>query len=165
MWADIPSDAILCTLDLEDLLDDIRNDDDCANLMNLDTFRAGAKTSIVASALREKNIVLNMATARALGKIAKAFRMAEINVTLNHLQNFVSRIIDGWSIEKSEAIDMHTMSSLAATFAMSMGSHTAGYNIQDIMRAFISGVNEGTRCMAHWSKSRSGSRRQRFRAM
>lgn len=108
--------------------------------------------------------MLNTASARAMGKIAKAFGMAQSNVSLQHLREFVARVMDGWTILKADSIDVHTLSSLASTFATVLGSHHAGYTVQDVMGAFIDGVDDGTRCIEYWSKSRSGSRRQRFRA-
>lgn len=107
--------------------------------------------------------MLNSTTARALGKIARIFGLNGSSITLEHLQDFVARLMDGWTITKPEAIDMHTMSSFAATFATAMGSHAGGYTLQQVMGAFIEGVDHGTHCIAHWSKSGSGSRRQRFR--
>lgn len=141
----------------------LNNDPDCRRLLNFDAFRAGARTKHIAAALRERNALLNNATARALGKIAKLFGMGKSNVTLDHIADLVSRLIDGWSITKSDFIDIQTMSTLAATFATTLGSHASGYTLQDVMGAFMEGVDHGTVCMDYWSKSRSGSSRQRFR--
>lgn len=113
--------------------------------------------------MRERNTQLNTVTARALGKIAKLFGMGKSNVTLDHIADLVSRLIDGWSITKSDFIDIQTMSSLAATFATTFGNHAGGFTLQAVMGAFMEGVNHGTVCMEYWSKGRSGSRRQRFR--
>lgn len=164
IWSDIASDAILQTLDLQTLIASLNNDADCHALLNFDVFEPGTATSQIAAALREKRITLNTTTARALGTTAKAFGLAAYNVTLEHLHDFVARVVDGWTIEKADSMDTHTMSSLAAAFATALGPHTAGFTLQDVMGAFIGGIDDGTRCIAHWSRSRSGSRRQRFRA-
>lgn len=164
IWSDIPgADAVLHTLDLEEFIDQLNDDEECQTLLNFEVFKHGTKTTTIASALREKNTTLNTTTARALGKAAKAFGLARSTITLDHLQDFIARLIDGWTIIKPDTMDIHTMSSLAATFATALGSHNAGYTLQDIMGAFVRGVEDGERCIAHWSKSRSGSRRRRFR--
>jgi hypothetical protein len=163
VWGDISSDAVLHTSNLEDLINDLNNDEESRNLLSFDVFEPGTKTSIIASVLREKNIMLNTMTARAFGKIARTFGMAQSNMSLGHLQDFIARLMDGWTIVKADTIDTHTISSLAVTFATAMGPHAAGYSLQDVMGAFIEGVESGTCCIAHWSRSRSGSRRQRFR--
>ncbi|UPX13729.1 uncharacterized protein EKO05_0004228 [Ascochyta rabiei] len=164
IWSDIPEDAVLHTLEVDKLIEDLNNDAECRELLHFVVFEAGVKTNAIAAILRERNKTLNTATARALGKIARAFGMGQSNMTLRHLQDFVARILDGWTILRPDVIDMHTMSSLSATFATTLGSHDAGHTLQDVMGAFIRGVDDGVRCIAHWSRSRSGSRRQRFRA-
>ncbi|KAF3046256.1 hypothetical protein E8E11_008418 [Didymella keratinophila] len=163
VWAEIPDHAVLCTVDLEGLIRELDNDVDCNDLLNFDVFKPDTKTNTIAGALREKNVMLNTSSARALGKTAKMFGMDQHNVTLDHLQDFVARLVDGWTITKPEMIDVHTMSSLASTFATALSPHSGGYGLQQVMGAFIEGVDQGTRCIAHWSRSRSGSRRQRFR--
>ena len=163
IWGDIPSDAVLHTLNLDDLINNLNNDEESRNLLSFDVFEPGTKTNVIASVLREKNIMLNTMTARALGKIARTFGMAQSNIGLGHLQNFIARLTDGWTIIKADAIDVHTMSSFAVAFATAMGPHATGYNLQDVMGAFIEGVENGTCCIAHWSRSRSSSRHQRFR--
>lgn len=136
---------------------------DCCDLLSFDVFKPDTKTSKIAGNLRERNVMLNTTTARALGKTANMFGMNQDNITLEHLQDFVARLMDGWTVTKPDRIDMHTMSTLAATFAMSLRSPAGGYTLQEIMGAFIEGVDQGTQCIAHWSRSRSGSRRQRSR--
>jgi hypothetical protein len=163
VWSDISSDAVLQVLDLEDLIRALNEDENCHDLLSFDVFKPGAKTNDIAGALREKNAVLNGTTARALGKIAKGFGLNVNDVTLEHIQDFVARMMDGWTITKPDTIDIHTTSSLAATFATALGRHAGGCTHQEVMGAFIEGVDQGTRCIAHWSRSRSGSRRQRFR--
>ena len=163
IWGDIPSDAVLHTLDLNDLITNLYNDPDCHELLSIDVFEPGIKTNAIAATLREKNVMLNTVTARALGKTAKMFGVNQSSVTLVHMQDFVARIMDGWSITKGQYVDMHTMSSLAAVFAIALGPHEGRYSRQEIMAAFIEGVENGTRCIAHWSRSHSGGRRQRFR--
>ncbi|KAJ8107418.1 hypothetical protein OPT61_g8885 [Boeremia exigua] len=162
IWADIEREAILHTLDLVDLTEVLNKDDDCRRLMSFEAFDAGKKTNAIASTIREKNITLDIKTAQALGKIARTFGLSKSDVTLPHLEDFIARMMDGWSIEKAE-MDRHNLSSLAATFAVSLGSHAGGYHLQEVMGAFVNGVDHGTECAAHWSRSRTGSRRQRFR--
>ncbi|KAH6620467.1 hypothetical protein C7974DRAFT_234773 [Boeremia exigua] len=162
-WSDIAHDAVLQTFELDQLIDNLNADEGCRELFNFDVFEPGAKTSTIAASLRERNLTLNTTTARALGRIAKLFGMAKDNMNLHHLEDFIARLLDGWTIERPAAIDMHTMSSLAAVFATTLGTHAGGYTLQDVMGGFIGGVDQGARCIAHWSHSRSGGRRKRFR--
>lgn len=163
VWADVENDAVLFISKLEQLVRELDYDEECRELLDFRAFETGLATNAIAAVLREKNTLLNSLTARALGKTAKAFGMTQVNVTLDHLRDFVARMMDGWTIVKGDRLDMHTFSSIAFTFATSLGAHAAGYNVQDIMGAFLDGVDEGTRCIARWSRSGSGSRRQRFR--
>lgn len=149
-------------MDLEDLISELDSDTDCHDLLSFDAFEPGAKTNTIAATLREKNTMLNTTSARALGKIAKAFGLNQDNVALGHIQDFVARTLDGWTVTKPD-VDVHTMSTLAATFATALGPHAGGFNLQDVMATFLEGIDQGTRCIAYWSRSRSGSRRQRFR--
>lgn len=144
-------------------MNDLNADEDCQDLLNFDLFEPGMKTNAIAALLRERNSILNTETARALGKIARCFGMSQQNISLKHLEDFIARVMDGWTIQKPFAVDMHTTSSLAFTFATEFGSHADGYTVQDVMGAFMDGVEQGTRCIAHWSRSRSGTRRSRFR--
>ncbi|KAF3004210.1 hypothetical protein E8E13_006886 [Curvularia kusanoi] len=163
VWADIPNDAILQILDHTDLIQHLNDNPDCRQLLNFEKFEVGSRTKDIAATLRENGLVLNMPTARALGKIAKAFGMGQSGVKAEHLSDLVARLIDGWSITKADFLDRHTMSSLSATFATALGPHADGYTLQEVMASFMQGVDDGTRCMTHWSRSRSGTRRQRFR--
>lgn len=163
IWAEIPNDAVLHTWDLESLISELDNDMECHGLFNFDVFKPDTRTTTIAAALREKHAMLNTATARALGKAARMFGMGQDNMTLEHLQDFVARLMDGWTITEPEKIDLHAMGSLATAFATAMGPHSSGYTLQQVMGTFIEGVEQGSRCIAHWSRSRSGGRRQRFR--
>ena len=98
-----------------------------------------------------------------MGKIAKAFGLCRSSAKLEHLSDFVARLIDGWSITRANIIDVHTMSSLSVTFATALGPHANGHTLQEIMAAFIQGVDDGLRCSTYWSQRRSSTRRQRFR--
>ena len=164
VYADIPQDAVINDVDLDNWCEQVKTDHDCRDLLNLDIFQPGTSTAMLASALRERNTILNTPTVRAIGKAAKMLGLASARVSLDHIQDFIARVVDGWSITRSEATDIHTMSTFAATFAQVLGTHDAGHTLQDVMGAFTRGVDSGTYSIAHWSRSRSGGRRQRFRA-
>lgn len=150
-------------MDLTYLIESLKQDSDCQRLLDFDSFRPGMKTKVISAALRDRNTRLNTTTARAMGKAAKVFGICQVNATLEHMTDFVARIIDGWSVQEIDHVGMHTMDFLAATFATSLGKHAGGHTIHDMKTAFIKGVNHGSFCIAHWSRSRSGTRRQRFR--
>jgi hypothetical protein len=95
-----------------------------------------------------------------MGRVAKVFGMNKLSRP--HVVEFVARMVDGFSVQQTPAADMQTMSTLASGFALGMGSHHT-YTHQEIMGAFLEGVDEGTKCAARWSRSSSGRKRTKRR--
>jgi hypothetical protein len=108
--------------------------------------------------MKEKNIVLNTATAHAMGSISRVFGMHCNNVTLEHIQTFISRLVDGWQIQENDVNDIHT-SSVTTTFAMSLSSQI--HRIQDVMTAFMNGMQQGTDIIAYYARRRPNFQRTR----
>lgn len=162
-WANIPREVIIHHFSLSEVVVLAQRDSECAELLSLDAFHLGNATKAVATYLKGRNLKLNTAIARSLGVVAKTFGLARQSAKLDHLADFIARLVDGWGITEPQAINIHVRSSLAATFATAFGPHARGSNLQEVMVAFLEGVDQGTRCIADWSRSDSGSRRQRFR--
>jgi hypothetical protein len=145
IWANLPREAILSHFPLSNLYSLPTN---TQAFLSLDEFEPTRKTLKVSSRLKEKSIVLNTNTARAIGCIAKAFGMDRGNVSVMHIRDFVSRIIDGWQVGES-----YNDSNIALTFTMSLASQI--YSTQDMITAFQSGVQQGRDTVAYYSRRRS----------
>lgn len=158
-YATIPKEAILKHFKLEDLHDTCSHDSAAARLMNLEAFQPGLKTREVASAMRNRKNVLNTGVASAIGRLANLF-LGNTRASTQHISAFVARMVDGCYIEKNEATDMHSMSSMAGAFTTNFGLHE-GCSHQQIMAAFLDGVECGIERAAYWSRSGSGSRRKK----
>lgn len=70
----------------------------------------------------------------------------------------VARLVDGWGIEKDGAMDAPSMSLIAKEFATNFGKH-GEVSHQQLRTAFLDGIEEGTRCVARWSKSNARRKR------
>ena len=157
----MPAQAVLTTMYLTDLQDLCDRDPCCARLLNLSAFN-GSPTNQVASQMRDRNLVLNTQTARSLGTVSRSFAMNGPKVRLSHIVEFVARFVDGFYIQEPSAVGIHTMSSLAHVFAEALGTHPE-YNHQQIMGAFMEGIEEGIKCAQRWSRSSSGSKHAKRR--
>ncbi|KAF2856879.1 hypothetical protein T440DRAFT_524729 [Plenodomus tracheiphilus IPT5] len=157
--ATIPQEAILKHFEVESLTEFCDHDDAAARMMNLEAFEPGLKTGQVASALRDRGTVLNKTAAGALGRLANLF-LGDTRASLQHISAFIARIVDGWAIEKNDATDLHSLSSMAAAFATNFGSHS-GCSRQDLMGAFLDGIDDGIKSAARWSRSGSGRRKMK----
>jgi hypothetical protein len=130
---------------------------DCAELLSLDNFESGRRTLQVSSRLRERNTILNTASARALGKIAKSCICGDA-VHLHHIREFVGRFVDGWSL--SSAVTQHVQNRSAHAFAVAFDTDL--YSVCDIMNAFKDGMQDGADVLAYYAcRRRPDSRRVR----
>ncbi|KAJ4373989.1 hypothetical protein N0V83_002728 [Neocucurbitaria cava] len=154
VWAEIPQEAVIHTMYLGSVNDLSDRDPHCAKLLNLSAFN-GSSTKEVASKMRDRNLHLNIQTARALGTISRVFAMNAPKAALKHITELVARFIDGFYIQVSPC-DIHTMSSLAGVFARALGTHPV-YSHQQVMGAFMEGVSEGEKSAKRWSRSSSSS--------
>ena len=148
------------TFGVEELWQLAAKDPACAALLCPTAFETGRRTPAIASALRQRNCVLNTSIAGAMGRVAQVFGMTKLSKP--HVIEFVARIVDGFSVQRMLAADIQTMSALASCFALGLGSHRT-YTHQEIMGAFLEGIDEGTKCAAHWSRSSSGRKRTKRR--
>jgi hypothetical protein len=149
IWASIPREAILAHCPLSDL--HLLSNSGQA-FLSLEEFRPGRRTLEVSARLREKNTILSTTTAQSMGAMAKIFGMDQNNVSLIHIQDIVSRIVDGWQVGEGHPRDIHTMSSIASSFAFSLGSRT--HRIQDVIAAFLEGTQQGMDTIAYFARRR-----------
>jgi hypothetical protein len=110
----------------------------------------------VAAEIRDKTLPLH---AEAIGRIARTFGLDRTDVHLEHIKDFVSELVNGWTLQCSQLGDLHTMSSYATTFAMTLQSQR--HRLQDVMGAFIDGCQEGTRIIEFYARRRKGVYRRR----
>ncbi|CAO2657533.1 Nn.00g036590.m01.CDS01 [Neocucurbitaria sp. VM-36] len=162
VWADLTEESIVKVEYVSALHDLCNRDPDCAQVLNLDEFDPGLQTMEVASRMREKHTVLNTHTARALGVISRFFAMNGPKVKLNHIVELIDRLVDGFYIQEASSLDIQTMSTLADVFARALGTHPT-YNHQQIMCAFIDGIDEGIKSAQRWSRSRSSGKHAKRR--
>jgi hypothetical protein len=159
VWASVPRAAILAHFPLASLRALSNSSQSCANILNLDEFHLGRRTGHVSTQLKEKSITLNTMTARAMGSISRVFDMHGTKVSLDHIQDLIARLVNGWQISNHHAKDIHTMSSIATTFAMALSSKV--HRAQDVMVAFQNGVQQGTDIIAYYSHRRPKYQRTR----
>ena len=130
-------------------------------LLNLEAFQSNRKTGDIASEMRDRNTFLSTQSSATIGRLAKLF-LGQAKITAMHITEFVARVVDGFSIHKHSATDIHSMSSIAQAFATAFGPHPL-HSHQEIMAAFLDGVEDGRVSSARWSKSRSGRKYARRR--
>ncbi|KAF2788135.1 hypothetical protein K505DRAFT_315451 [Melanomma pulvis-pyrius CBS 109.77] len=145
IWGDLPNSAILHTFNISELNHLISTSPPCAKLLNLDLFDGASRTRAISQQLREKGITMTKDTAKAMGKIAKVFGLDGPDVTYLHIDEFVTSLIDGWTIQGCPVNDIHTASHLGMHFALAMECSRSPLNIQQIMGAFIDGIEHGAR--------------------
>jgi hypothetical protein len=150
VWANIPREAVLNHFPLSDLLSLADRDPRSANILHLEHFEPGRRTLAVSSLLREEQTVLSNHTARAIGCVTKTFGLDGEDVEVHHIREFVGRLVDGWQIRGDSSYGIHTVNSHAYAFAATLG-HRAQY-LQDIMKAFVDGMQQGTANIAYYAR-------------
>ncbi|KAH5328607.1 hypothetical protein HBI25_001210 [Parastagonospora nodorum] len=153
VWGQIKREAIIQEFSLRELILLADAHHSVADLLQLHQFQVGRKTSLVATRLVTKNTRLDAECAEAMATIAKQFGL----VQLGHTENFVARLVDGWSITVSTSLDIELAGVLFARTLRSSRNST-----RDVASAFVKGVEEGVARLAYWSQRR-GSRVRRVR--
>jgi len=98
--------------------------------------------------------MLDAACAEAMATIAEQFGLLH----LGHIEDFVARLVDGWSITVSTSSDIKSAGLLFAGTLRSSRNST-----RDVASAFEKGVEEGVSSLAYWNQRRA-SRVRRVRA-
>jgi hypothetical protein len=147
VWANIPWECICTHFPLADLISLYDEDHTVANFLHLHEFTAGRKTIALSAALRENNITLTPSTAAAMGRVAKLFGLDRAGVALHHIETFVARLVDGWSIIDNASGHINDIS---CAFAEALGSRA--YRRQEVMGVYLAGVKEGTETLAFFER-------------
>jgi hypothetical protein len=113
-----------------------------------------SSTRTVSERLRRERLILNLDTARAMGKIARLFGLGGSAVTNLHISDFVTCLTDGWTIQADPRHDICAMADLANRFALALGPCDSSLHPQDVVSAFVDGFERGTRNLAHFSRYR-----------
>lgn len=158
VFCNIPREAVLHDVSLAELIDLAESNSAAGNILQLQEFQAGRRTSFVASQLRAQNITLDANTARVMGLVCKVFIGLETNVQVHHLQDLVACLVDSWYITHTSAQDIHTMSRSATAFATALSSRN--HHTRDIMSAFINGIDQGTRTLNYYARRRRPAARR-----
>jgi hypothetical protein len=149
VWHSIPQSAIIRSFNLRELISPSDIYPVVERMLQLHEFRAGRRTARVATSLAQKDITLDPFSAKAMALACKEFGL----VGLSHIQHFVARLVDGWTITDGATADIEH---IGLTFAMTLGSHT--YSLEEIVHVFVEGCRQGTQVLQHWdSRRRSGS--------
>jgi hypothetical protein len=157
-WGFIPIEAVLHHFSLSHLELLAQESPNCAQLLGLEKFQPKRSVPQVAAELRDRNIPLR---ADAIGRIAQTFGLNGANVHLNHIKDFVTSVVDGWSMQCDQLDDVHTMSTHATTFATALQSKSREHNLQDVMGAFIDGCRQGTENIKFYARRRRSIYRRR----
>jgi hypothetical protein len=154
VWDTLPKAAIIQTLPLSRLVQLYDEDQDVAGLLHLQVFTKNRKTLTNATSLRDSNILLSIASAKAMAGTAKVFGLDSAKANLHHIEDFVARLVDGWSIASNATLEMHTH---AVAFASALGSNI--HHQRDVARAFVAGMQRGSDALAYFSRRRRPAKR------
>ena len=147
IWASIPPQAIINTFSLGALVSLSDAHTAVSDLLHLPEFRAGRSTKIVASKLREKNVILDTSSAAAMGSVCKQFGLHDKDVKLHHIASFVACLVDSWTITLDAA---NVSNSIATAFATGLSSRI--HHTQDVAAAFVNGLRHGTETLAFYAR-------------
>jgi hypothetical protein len=105
----------------------------------------------VSKLLADRELTLTKATAKTMGRLAAKFGLNKTTVNVAHIEEFCMVVCDGWSIKDAPLHDIHAMSSLARQFAAALNCQ---HGIQEVMAAFMGGVQKGAKNIEHFSGGR-----------
>ncbi|KAF2192254.1 hypothetical protein K469DRAFT_653583 [Zopfia rhizophila CBS 207.26] len=160
LWGDVPMSAILHIFPFSELEGLIQNDSHVAGLLKLHLIGPNSSIFAIHQRLRKDSSVLDPNIARAMARIARIFGLNSADITCPHITEFVTYLVDAWSITSTQLNDIHELSQLAATFATSLGPRKSKYHLQDVMAAFIKEIQDGTAKLAY-ARQRPARRRRR----
>jgi hypothetical protein len=159
VWASVPRAAIITHFPLFELQLLSNNSLSCADIFNLRELQPSRRTRQISHRMKVKKTMLNTAKACAMREISRNFLLHGNNVSLEHIQDLIVRLVDGGQIGKHPLSDFHTNSSIATTSAMSLGSQI--HRVQNVMVAFLNRIQQGTDTIAYYARRRRGPRRAR----
>jgi hypothetical protein len=159
VWASVPAAAVLSHFPLSDLRVLANRDQACEDILNLDEIQCGRKTPYVSSLLREKNNVISISTARAMGLVCQAFGMHSDGASLLHIQGLTASLVDSLHLTAGPLSNFRTSARVARSFALSLRSRI--HLVQDVEIAFVDGVEQGLATIAFFTRRRPAAPRRR----
>lgn len=141
-----------------DLISLYEHDEDVAALLSLDIFIARTPTKGLADTFRAKRSTLSASTAAAFGRIA-ALMFGPSMYNLQHVTDLIARLVDGWSIT---VISPQETDTAAREFAAHFNTYV--HPREDLARAFLQGVENGTKTIKDFENRHSTTRRRRKRS-
>jgi hypothetical protein len=159
-WASIPAVAVLHVFSLSELELLARGSHSCSEMLGLEEFKPERTVSQVAARLRERNLGLSL-RADAMGRLAQIFGLDDVGVSTENIRDFVTSLVDGWTLQCDQLEDSQTMSSIAMTFVTSLRSKSRVYHLQDTMGAFIDGCRQGNENIQFYAQRRRNGHRRR----
>lgn len=151
VWASVPASTILSRFPLRALQHLADQNPVCAQILNLHEFWPRRRTRAVSLAMRQKNNSISLATARAMGAIAREFGMHRDKVGLEHVQDLVAALVDSFQLVRDED-GLVRDDSVAEAFAMELRSRR--YGVGEVSGAFELGVRQGRKIVAFYERSR-----------
>ncbi|KAH8726813.1 hypothetical protein GQ44DRAFT_704849 [Phaeosphaeriaceae sp. PMI808] len=92
-----------------------------------------------------------------MGLVCKQFGLDNELVKYEHIQEAVARIVDGWKISYNASNTY--IDPMAMAFATSLNSRI--HRNEDIIQAFVNGIQQGTKVIAFYARRRPTMRRGR----
>jgi hypothetical protein len=154
VFGDIPVNTVIHNMPLADLIGVYDHDDAIKELLNLHAFRPGRRTADVASDLRDRNVTIGPSIAAAMGRAASLFGFVSEKASLGHIEEFVSRLVDGWGL----AEDPRQSNDCAFAFARAL--NTRAHEEQAVAGAYITGMQKGIDAIEFYAKRRRTSTRR-----
>jgi hypothetical protein len=151
VWGSIDQWCILHNVSLGDIIALCDNDEAIAKLLRPQAFRPGSRTGHVASELRDGNVMINPSSAAAMGRLAACLLGSSKDVSLDHIEELVGRLVDGWGLVE----DLQQDYSCALAFAKSFDS--GSHEEHDVANAFIIGIKKGGDVLQFYATKRRAS--------
>jgi hypothetical protein len=148
VFGDIPGNAVIHNMPLADLIGVYDHDDAIKELLNLHAFRPGRRTADVASDFRDRNVTIRPAIAAAMGRVASLFGFVSEKASLGHIEEFVSRLVDGWGLVEDP------LQSNDCALAFARGLNTRIHGERAVAGAYITGIQKGIEAIEFYAKKR-----------
>lgn len=153
VWGNVPGNAVLHIFELRELDDLVEQSEDIQNLLQLHMFSSNSRTRTIAQRLRSRNCILDVHAAKAMGQIAELFGLGSVNATPDHIKEFVTTLVGGWSIKPASVNDIRSLDFLALHFTTALNP-LGPYRLHNVIEAFIQGVLKGSENLTHFGRVR-----------
>jgi hypothetical protein len=154
VWGQIDRESIIHHFSLAELISLYDHDKAVAKLLHLTAFTKASRTPEVASELRERNLAIEPPIAAAMGRVASLFGFVSENASLDHIEEFVSRLVDGWGLVEDPLQSNH------CAFAFARALNTNIHEERAVAGAYITGIQKGIDAIEFYAKKRHTSTRR-----